>query len=167
MKTCCFTGHRPDKLPWKENEKSAKCIEIKNQLKNHVLKLIEQGYDMFICGMALGCDSYFAECICELKDKYKISLECAIPCKNQTKFWKMSNKIRYNNFLKKADKITILSDFYTPYCMQERNKYMVDKSDIVLTIWNGSALGGTYFTVKYARENEKQVEVISLPYSNS
>ena len=27
--TCCFTGHRPEKLPWREDEGDPRCLELK------------------------------------------------------------------------------------------------------------------------------------------
>ena len=26
-KTCCFTGHRPEKLPWRDNERDPPCLD--------------------------------------------------------------------------------------------------------------------------------------------
>ena len=28
--TCCFTGHRPDKLPWGSRESDPRCLTLKN-----------------------------------------------------------------------------------------------------------------------------------------
>ena len=30
--TCCFTGHRPEKLPWREDEGDARGLELKARL---------------------------------------------------------------------------------------------------------------------------------------
>ena len=30
--TCCFTGHRPDKLPWRDDEWDPRCQELKERL---------------------------------------------------------------------------------------------------------------------------------------
>ena len=84
--TACFTGHRPQKLPWKFNEQDERCIEMKKKLKNEIIKSIESGYTSFISGMALGFDIICAEIILELKEIYpNIRLICALPCKDQTK----------------------------------------------------------------------------------
>lgn len=40
--------------------------------------------------------------------------------------------------------------------MQLRNKWMVDKSDIVIAVWDGSE-GGTNNCVQYATENKKRI----------
>ena len=31
--SCCFTGHRPDKLPWGENESDPRCLALKRRLE--------------------------------------------------------------------------------------------------------------------------------------
>ena len=30
--SCCFTGHRPEKLPWGGDERDPRCLEIKDKL---------------------------------------------------------------------------------------------------------------------------------------
>ena len=30
--TCCFTGHRPDKLPWGIRENDPRCVDLKVRL---------------------------------------------------------------------------------------------------------------------------------------
>ena len=30
---CCFTGHRPSKLPWGEDERDPRCLALKRELK--------------------------------------------------------------------------------------------------------------------------------------
>ena len=34
--TCCFTGHRPDKLPWGSRETDPRCCALKIQLDRAV-----------------------------------------------------------------------------------------------------------------------------------
>ena len=164
---CCFTGHRPNKFPWK-SENDSRCKKFKERLLQEIEDLIKQGFDYFYCGMALGVDLYCAECLIALKDKYEFSIECAIPCKGQTKYWSLKDKFRYKKVLDVASKITILSEHYFPYVMLNRNRYMVDNSELVLAVWDGKAQGGTYFTVNYAREKEVKVKIINInDYSNS
>lgn len=40
MKTCCFTGHRPQKLGYGEN--SIQCDELKGRLEELIKNLIEK-----------------------------------------------------------------------------------------------------------------------------
>ena len=34
--TCCFTGHRPNRLPWGEREDDPRCLALKEQLRQAV-----------------------------------------------------------------------------------------------------------------------------------
>ena len=52
--SCCFTGHRPEKLPWVEDEQAPSCLEIKDKLAASVVRAYEAGYRHFLCGMARG-----------------------------------------------------------------------------------------------------------------
>ena len=36
--TCCFTGHRSQKLPWGENETDERCEEMKKTLRGEIIK---------------------------------------------------------------------------------------------------------------------------------
>lgn len=78
--SCAFTGHRPGKLPWGEDESDLRCIALKAKLRAAVESAIHEGMEHFICGMAEGCDLYFAETVLALKSTYPhITLEAAIP----------------------------------------------------------------------------------------
>ena len=61
--TCCFTGHRPDKLPWGEDETDPRCLALKQRLAAALEDIYRDGVRHFICGMARGADLYFAEAV--------------------------------------------------------------------------------------------------------
>ena len=162
-KTVCFTGHRPQTLKFLWNEESEMCRALKMQIKNTITELIEKENAIhFISGMALGVDMICAEIVLELKKTYpQITLECAIPCETQAARWSEIYRERYFNTIISSDKETLLQTQYTADCMMKRNKYMVDKSDIVVAVWNGSK-GGTANTVKYAKQSGKTIKQITV-----
>ena len=55
-----FAGHRPEKLPWGSDESDPRCAALKRQIIEAVRAAAGEGYDTFLCGMARGCDFYFA-----------------------------------------------------------------------------------------------------------
>ena len=112
--------------------------------------------------MALGTDLDFAETVLKLRNKYPIKLECAIPCPNQTLKWNDKDKLRYDGILKRADEINLISERYTPESMLNRNRYMVDKSELVIAVFNGIEQGGTWYTISYAKNKNKNIEIINL-----
>ena len=49
----------------------------------------------FICGMARGCDFYFAEAVLALRqERGDVTLEAAIPCPTQTDGWSGADRTR-------------------------------------------------------------------------
>lgn len=157
-KTCCFTGLRPRKLPFGSDENDERCIRLKNTLCAKIRELIEnEGVTRFISGLALGVDTYAAEAVLFLKEEYPgIRLEAAIPCADQTAFWSYADKKRYCRIAERCDVSTVLQKKYTDGCMQKRNRYMVDNSDIVIAVWDGTP-GGTENTVRYAEKLGRKI----------
>ncbi len=161
--TCCFTGHRPNKLPWGYNERGIRFFLFKNKLRKTIEESIKNGYKYFISGMALGSDMLCAEIVLNLKKKHpNIMLECAIPCINQTKKWLKTSIDRYNAIISEADKVTYVSNkAYFNGCMQNRNKYMIDTSSLLIAVYNGSP-GGTKQTIDYATKQNLKLVLINI-----
>ena len=151
-----FTGHRPNKLGGYQNNPISDYV--KEKLTEKIEKCILDGVDNFISGMAIGVDTWAAEIVLQLKEKYShIKLEAAIPFKGQEGKWPDFSQDIYNNILKKCDKITIVCEgTYAAWKMQKRNEYMVDNSDLVIAVWDGTT-GGTKNCIKYARSQSKKV----------
>lgn len=57
------------------------------------------------------------------------------------------------------------SGVYNAKKLQIRNKYMVDKSDILLAIWNGDK-SGTKNCIDYAEQIGKSIDYILLEKNN-
>ena len=162
MKVCCVTGNRPQKFPWKYGEGIAYKKYLADMARQ-IEKLIESGYTYFISGGALGVDQDFAEAVlCAKKVHPEIQLEIAVPCRTQADRWSEGERLRYCSILDRADKVVILSDHYTRFCMQKRNEYMVNKSDLILSYWNGEENGGTWNTLSYARGVQIHIVIRNL-----
>lgn len=162
MKTCAFTGHRPQNLPFGMNENDDRCVKLKEALKEQIINLIEaENVTHFITGMALGVDLYAAEIVLDLKARYPIiTLESAIPCETQAVKWSMAQRERYYDIAAQCDTETMLQSHYSPDCMDKRNRYMVDHADYILAVWNGCP-SGTGNTVRYAHKKGKTIIVIN------
>lgn len=150
---CCFTGHRPDKLSIPEDE-------AKERLAFAVSKAVDYGFNTFISGMARGVDLWGAEAVLKLKETNKnIKLICALPHPDFEKKWSKANQDSFNRILKNADEIHTICDTYSVGAYMKRNKWMVDRSSLVLAIYNGTS-GGTKNTIDYARDNN--IHIITL-----
>ncbi len=149
-----FSGHRPEKLPWSE-EADERCIALKAQLRRSVRALAQKGYDTFLCGMARGCDFYFAEAVLA----EELRLEAWLPCPSQPDRWTASDRERYNGLLLRCAAVYMVEPHYSRGCMLRRNQRMVDACDALLTVYDGSG-GGTGAAIDYAGRQGK--EIISL-----
>ncbi|MGI5977308.1 MAG: SLOG family protein [Candidatus Limivicinus sp.] len=160
--SCCFSGHRPTKLPWRLNENDPRCIELKREIALRLENIYGRGYRHFYCGMAIGCDMYFADAVLAMKEIHPdISLEAVIPCASQPDRWAKPLRLRYNELLNRSSKVTLMQVNYSPDCMQKRNMFMVDNSSLVLACFNGSP-GGTMKTLVYAMRQGIETEIIDI-----
>ena len=162
-KTCCFTGHRPDKLPWGEDEADPRCERLKGSIARAVEDAYVAGYRRFISGMARGCDLYFAEAVLELREWHEdIELECARPCETQADSWPEKERARYQSILNRCNIETMVQHHYDRFCMIRRNRYMVDHSSHLIAVYNGVPKGGTYQTLLYAAKKSLTTHILDL-----
>lgn len=158
--SCCFTGHRLEKLPWRGDENDPRCLLLKSQLEDAVAAVYAAGKRHYICGMATGCDMYFCQAVIDLRIQHPdITLEAAIPWEGQAKNWSRELKDRYYRLVAECDYQTLVHSEYTPDCMMRRNKYMVDSSSVLIAASRGIK-GGTMNTMLYALR--QGVEIIQL-----
>lgn len=147
-KTCSVTGHRVlDKSFDKEI------------LKAVFINLINDGYDTFLIGMALGFDTECFKILTELKNQYYIKLISCIPCPTQDYKFTKNQKEEYEEMLSVADEKIIISESYTKKCMQKRNEYMVNNSSVIVAYLRRD-FGGTFNTIRYAQK--KNIKVIKV-----
>ena len=160
--TCCFTGHRPGKLPWGGDEADPRCTALKKRLAAEVLSAYDRGYRHFICGMAQGCDLYFCEEVLTLREFHPdVTLEAAIPCESQADRWPERDRSRYRLLLEQCDFETMVQHHYDRGCMQRRNRYMVDRSGLLIAVYDGQA-GGTMQTIAYAIRKKLDTVIIEI-----
>ncbi len=158
---CCFTGHRPEQLPWGANEEDPRCTLLKASLDSVINQAITDGYTDFYCGMARGIDTYAAETVLEkMKTDKNILLHAVLPCPDQHEAWPEKDRIRYERILDLSSSRTLISPVYTDTCMLTRNRFMVDNSTRLIAVWNGYFKGGTAYTVRYAKKQGKEIHLI-------
>ena len=121
-----------------------------NALHDTLEELIKEGCTHVCCGMARGFDLLALECLIDLKRRYHVCVEACIPHRGQADKFPQFDKMRYECLLSRCDVKTVLSEKYHSGCMLARNRYMVDKSDVLLAYCTRSS-GGTAYTVDYAK----------------
>lgn len=162
--TCAFTGHRPAALPWGENERDPRCLELKGRLDEALGRAYSLGYRHFICGMAKGADHYFCEAVIKLRETHPdVTLEAAVPFPQQSQRWNARDKERYERLLGQCDMETLIQRVYSASCMQRRNRYMVDHASRLIAVFNGHPSGsGTLGTLHYALKNGVQTDILEV-----
>lgn len=159
--SCCFTGHRPGKLPWKYDESDSRCLSLKRRIADAAEAAYAEGFRHFLCGMAMGCDLYFCECVLALRQRFPdVTVEAVIPCPTQSDAWPPDQRKRYAGLVAACDLETLVSACYTPSCMLRRDRYMVDRSSLLIAAFDGTP-GGTRYTVEYAMR--QGLAIVDLP----
>ena len=160
--SCCFSGHRPVRLPWGANEADPRCLALKEQIREALDGIYAGGYRHFLCGMAIGCDMYFADAVIALREKHPdVTLEAAIPCDSQAERWNRKQQARHAELLRLCDSVTYVSHSYTPNCMMRRNEYLIDNSSLLLACFTGRS-GGTMKTILYAQRSGIRTVIIDI-----
>ena len=150
---CAFTGHRPEHLPWGRDEDDPRCRALKILLRRTVQQVYDRGFRTFLCGMARGCDQYFAEAVLSVRaDGAQDAQLCAlIPCPSQPDGWDAASVARYWALLGACDGIEVLEAAYSPGCMLRRNREMLRRAQLLISVYDGTP-GGTAATVRLAEE---------------
>lgn len=166
-RSCCFTGHRPDHLPWGRQEEDLLCRRTREALAVAIEYAYQDGYRWFYTGMALGIDQIAAELVIHSKRFHPdIHLVAAIPCPGQAQGWRMEDIQRYCDILDECDleDIHILAPARTRRCMLDRDRYMVDHSGRLIAVYDGKSRGGTEYTLGYALM--QGLEVVTIDPNN-
>ena len=160
-KTCCFTGHRPEHLPWGRDEDDPRCRALKILLRRTVQQVYDRGFRTFLCGMARGCDQYFAEAVLAARaDGAQDAQLCAlVPCPSQPDGWDEASVARYWALLAACDQLEVLEDHYSPGCMLRRNREMLRRAQLLISVFDGTP-GGTASTLRFAAK--QGIEILPL-----
>jgi len=143
MTIFAITGHRPEQLD---------DIEWVREALANVFK--EENPETIYQGMAAGVDMLSAMVAHDLSIPYI----AARPWAGHAP--RVADKELYNWVLKHAKEVIEVDpdyDYAGVWVYHNRNKYMVDKSDKLIAVWNGRLEGGTAACVKYAKQKHKEI----------
>lgn len=144
----CGTGHRPDKLGGYDEESFERLVNIAWDAIDDIRPTV------VISGMALGWDQALAKAAI----LHGAELHAYCPCEGQDSRWPPSSRKLFEKIISMASKVhyTYKGGYPGPWCMQQRNIEMVDASECVLAMFNGSP-GGTANCIEYAEKKNKTV----------
>ena len=144
-RTVCFTGHR--------NIAREHMIALPALLKAEIARQAEAGAVHFRAGGAVGFDTLAALCVLEQKKYYpQIKLDLILPCRDQDAEWNESNRRAYRFVLESADSVAYVRDQYAEGCMLQRDRRLVEGSDVCVAFLTKNK-GGTAYTAAYALKN--------------
>lgn len=161
FKTACFTGHRPEKIPFDTSEKLfldilARAIYLRSY------EAIRSGYDTFFCGMQRGTDIWAGKQILKLKEEFPdIRLICVSPYEKEINSRKGADMADYIELRDSCDGFIALQREYSRECYQNRNRFMVDNSSLIIGAV-ADRKSGTGQTLAYARKKGLRVDEIDL-----
>ncbi|MDO5560355.1 MAG: SLOG family protein [Oscillospiraceae bacterium] len=166
-KTVCFSGHRPEKLPGKGDDKREETIYIKKILTEKIRLCISDGYTEFISGVARGIDLWAAQTVLRMKAVYpSVILRCVKPVSDQGINFPDNDKLLLDFILSNADDVICTCQSYTRNCYMIRNRYMVDHSDKLIAFVKNYR-SGTGQTINYAMKLNKNVDITDLSDINN
>lgn len=143
----CGAGHRPDKLGGYDDATLERAIHLAHAvLSENVTKVIS--------GMAMGWDTALAIAA----HQKGIPFIAAVPFNGFESRWSLEQQNIFHNLLDLSEKTVIVCQGdYSPWMLQKRNEWMVDNSDGVFALWDGSK-GGTYNCIRYAVKQNRPVK---------
>lgn len=160
-----LTGHRPKEL-FGYNINSPEYDSIKRRLALILMGFVE-GHDEVTChtGMALGADTIWADIALLRKNKWpgKVKVWAEVPHPNQKDSWKdKTSRDHYDYIMNNVDGSTLYAEEYSPWCMQKRNKGMLDAGAELIAVWSGCLRykSGTSNAIKYAIKSKPGYFVI-------
>ncbi len=152
-KTCCVTGHRD--LPQKEIN------YVKAALKREVDSAAADGFTRFMSGFGEGVDQYFAEIVLE-KKKANPELELIAVIPYQKRLDSLNGKDRTYKMLEACAEVIVVQEEYHPSVYSKRSRYMAERSDRVIAVYDGREKGGTVRTIRFAHQMKKELREIPV-----
>lgn len=164
MFACAFTGHRPTRFVFKDDETHSLCVKIKEAILSECRRLYEvDNVRTFYSGCALGVDLWGAEKVIQLQKEYKdVRLICVAPFPHHAKNWPNTQRQRLDRILETANNVITTSDRFTDKSYKVRNYYMMDNSHFLIAVFDDAKnmRSGTKQTVNYARKKGLHISLI-------
>lgn len=129
--------------------------KVKLKILNEINKIIEENYFHFVFGLSDSIDFIGAEAVIDKKSKNKnIMMEVVIPYKKKLYNYKVRKYIKY------CDIISLTSNEYYDGCINERDRQIINISDLLVMFCTENPSDDNFILLKYAKENRKDVKII-------
>lgn len=113
-------------------------------------------------GMSLGSEQIVAELAIKAKKKHpRLRLIAAIPFEGRDSVWSTKASFRYQRLLRESDEVKCVSEGgFDIAKIYARNKFIVDNSDCLISVWNGDE-GGVAKSIQMAKDKGIPVIIIN------
>lgn len=164
-----LTGHRPQKL-WGFDLDTLEYEGLQDRLELIIDQLLTE-YETVVChsGLALGADSIWSIAILNKREEYpnRVKFHAEIPFMGQPMRWFGDSYDFWFYQVEVADYKTVYLkedeyenwdtvQFYTiAKALDDRNKGMINNSDIMIAVYDGSKKGGTYNAIQDIKKQGK------------
>ena len=164
LTTACFSGHRPEKLPFNINHAVSEDT-FKTFIYLHIHEAYEAGYRTFITGMARGFDIIAAQTVLKYRRRFsvkdKISLIGVSPFSDEIHRLYGQDLYNYQMISESCDEMIYLRRDYKQGCFHTRNRFMVDHSSLLICACTDPK-SGTGSTIKYAMKKGLRIDNIDV-----
>lgn len=167
-----FTGHRPNKLGGYNLETPA-YKALQRDLELYIEKNLN-AFDVVVghSGLALGGDTIWSKAILAMREKYpdRVIFYAEIPFMEQAEAWFKESDIKFwEQQIEESDRRSIYGSLAglskedrkraSVKYLNARNEGMLDHSDVLLALHDGSS-GGTGNAVKYAKQTNLTTHIV-------
>ena len=121
-------------------------------------RAINDEYGIFLSGLTTETDLLFARLVLEFQAEYPVQLEAVIPFARRIK----CHDPEFQSLLTRCSAVRIISKHYSPGCFSVKNRYMVDRSEALIAVYDGRQSGGTYRTICYARTVGRKITFVCM-----
>jgi uncharacterized phage-like protein YoqJ len=167
MKVLAVTGYKPMEINiFKETD--PKIAFIKAAIEKKLIGFIEEGLEWILISGQMGVELWAAEVALDLKEEYDIQIAIIPPFENQENRWPEELKMKY-------EEVTMVVDFYQPlytgdykgpYQFKAKNKWLIEKSDACLILFDDEYPGSNRFFYEEAKNTTKDYPVYLITPSD-
>lgn len=153
MKICCVTGHRD--IPETMME------QVRQDLIRETEKAIQDGFTCFMSSFAEGTGLLFAEIILQKqKENRGLQLEAVIPYRNR--YLRLMKSEHTKTMLENCCHVEIVSEKLASNVYVKCSRYMIDRADRVIAVYDGREKGGTVSAIRLAHSKRKELREIPV-----
>lgn len=141
-------------------EKHPDCIKTKERLKNLITTLVLDGVHEFYCAVEQGIGMWAMEIILDMNsEETPLTLTLVSAWEGEADQWNANARYRlFDNILPHPSVKTFrVSNLYTDTCIQQRDKILLQRSDVLIALNDGYNLSDLGLIISKAKKRKKEV----------